>query len=124
MCRGVEYQLAGIVCEIVIPEVAEFKAELQGMCSADVIQSVSNYCRKVSASLGEVTFGAEQEPRFVLNRDHRYERHIRAHNSCQSNSSRVGWIVRREGNVDTFRAEMKFVDQVRAENVSLAQGES
>ena len=62
MCRGVEYQLAGIVCEIVIPEVAEFKAELQGMCSADVIQSVSNYCGKVSASLGEVTFGAERVP--------------------------------------------------------------
>src|SRR5712664_2180958 len=71
--RGVEYQLAGIVGEIVIPKVAELKAELHGMCSADVVQSVSNYCGKVSASLGEVTFGAEEEPRLVLDRDHRYE---------------------------------------------------
>jgi len=94
------------------------------MCSADVIQSVSNDCGKVSASLGEVTFGAEEEPRLVLDRDHRYERHIRAKDSCQSHGSRVGWIVRGESDVDTVRAEMKFIDQERAENVSLAQREN
>ena len=122
MRRRVEGQYAGVGREIVISEIAELKAELQRMCSTDIIQRVSNHSSKVSASLRKVSFGTEQQPGLVCDRDHRNERHVWAKYSPQTHRSRIGRIIRCECDVNSVRAQAKFIDNGWAENVSLAQG--
>src|SRR2546430_13514589 len=90
------------------------------MRAANVVQGIAHGDGGIAASLGEMSFGAEQQP-FVLDADYRDEIQSWPQNTGQTHGSRVGGVVGAESDVHTVHADVEFIDEAWTENMGLGQ---
>src|SRR6266571_1788945 len=118
----VKNKLPRIAIEIVVAEIAELTAKLEGMSAANVAQGIrANKCH-VPASLRKSALVTEEKSE-VANTDSGHEGLIRAQSGAESKRGGIGRVIGYECNVDPVASQTRFVDQVWTENMGLIEGQ-
>src|SRR5712691_11948591 len=112
---GIKNKLPRIAVEVIVAEIAELTAKLEGMSAANVAQGIrANKCH-VPASLRKSALVTEEKSE-VANTDSGHEGLIRAQSGAESKRGGIGRVIRHERNVDPVGSQTHFVDQVWTEN--------
>src|SRR5712691_5146380 len=124
MRGGVKNKLPRIPVEIVVAEVAELTAKLQGMSAANVAQGVRAYKCHIPASLRKLALVTEcKSSTEVLNTDGGHKSLIRAQSGAESKRGGIGRVIRHECNVNPVGSQTHLVHQVWTENVGLIESQ-
>src|SRR5713226_9401859 len=119
---GIKNKLSRIAVEIVVAEVAELTAKLEGMSAANVAQGVREDIGHIPASLRKTALVTECKSRTeVLNTDGGHKNLIRAQSGAESKGGGIDRVIRHECNVNPVGSQTHFVDHVCAENMGLIE---
>src|SRR5712692_112112 len=120
MRTGVKNKLPRIAVEIVVAEIAELTAKLEGMSAANVAQGVREDIGHIPASLRKTALVTECKSRTeVLNTDGGHKSLIRAQSGAESKGGGIDRVIGYECNVDCVCPQTDLVHQVWTENMGL-----
>src|SRR5713226_2097664 len=118
MRTGIKNKLPRIAIEIVVAEVAELTAKLEGMSAANVAQGIrANKCHDPESVRKSALVTEEKSE--VANTDSGHEGLIRAQSGAESKGTGVRRVIGYECNVDPVCPQTDLVHQVWTENMGL-----
>src|SRR5260370_32289517 len=120
MRTGIKNKLSRIAIEIVVAEIAELTAKLEGMSAANVAQGIrANKCH-IPASLRKVALVTDEKTE-VANTDGGHEGFIGAQSGAESKGTGIRGVIGYECNGDPVCPQTHLVHQVWTGHMGLAE---
>src|SRR5258708_5265856 len=116
-------ELSRIAVEVIVEEIAPFRAELEGMTAMYPAQRIAEHQHGIAASLREGALVAKGQAAQRIDQDGGHRLLIRSQSGAQSQRIGISGVVGSERDMDAVGADAGLVHQRGAEHRSFVQGE-